>query len=431
MIKHVILILLLGIGANSHAQSEFNRWSIEINGGFNKPMGPLTPGYLSPTLNLGHLDIGGRHMINEYVGLKGNLGFGTFREAKDVSPDFTSNYLTFTAEGVGNFGRMLNFESFTKKIGLLGHLGAGGGRISYQEPAIYFREPEYYYIITSGLTALYSLTDRIAISGDISVMVNGRQTFTFDGNAFNAIDQPDPPFNPFVHATGTWWTGTVGLNFYLGKSEKHADWYIRPDKYVTKSEMNEAINGIKDILKDSDGDGIPDYLDKESNTPVGARVDTFGTTIDSDGDGIPDHLDKCPFQPGPSASNGCPILAEKTAEVDYLKKAINDGYVNLYFGFDSDKPLSYSISAAHYVSNFLKRNPGVSLEVKGFADELGLEDYNLKLSERRAKVVYDLLISSGIDESRLSYKGYGEDTTVDKSSQDACQFARRTSFEVK
>ncbi|WP_332910765.1 hypothetical protein [Algoriphagus boritolerans] len=115
MIKQVVLILLLGIGANSYAQSEFNNWSIEINGGFNKPMGPLTPGYLSPTLNLGHLDIGGRHMINEYVGLKGNLGFGTFREAKDVSPDFTSNYLTLTAEGVGNFGRMLNFESFTKK----------------------------------------------------------------------------------------------------------------------------------------------------------------------------------------------------------------------------------------------------------------------------------------------------------------------------
>ncbi|WP_332910764.1 thrombospondin type 3 repeat-containing protein [Algoriphagus boritolerans] len=152
-------------------------------------------------------------------------------------------------------------------------------------------------------------------------MVNGRQTFTFDGNAFNTIDQPNPPFNPFVHATGTWWTGTVGLNFYLGKSEKHADWYLKPDKYVAKSELNEAINGIKDMLKDSDGDGIPDYLDKESNTPVGARVDTFGTTIDSDGDGIPDHLDQCPFQPGPSATNGCPAVSEKTAEVDFLKKS--------------------------------------------------------------------------------------------------------------
>jgi len=103
----------------------------------------------------------------------------------------------------------------------------------------------------------------------------------------------------------------------------------------------------------------------------------------------------------------------------------------VYYAFDSDKPLGYSISAAQYISNFLKRNPGVSVEVKGYADELGEEDYNIKLSESRAKAVYDLLIASGVDASRVSYKGYGEDTSVDKSSADARQMARRASFVVK
>jgi OOP family OmpA-OmpF porin len=79
----------------------------------------------------------------------------------------------------------------------------------------------------------------------------------------------------------------------------------------------------------------------------------------------------------------------------------------------------------------MKRNPAVSVEIKGYADELGPEDYNMKLSERRAKAVYDLLIASGVDGSRLSYKGYGEDTSVDKASADARQLARRASFEVK
>lgn len=430
MKKILVLLVLFGASTLTYAQKEFNKWSVEVNGGFNKPMGPLTPGYLSPTLNLGHVDIGARHMINEFFGFKGNLGLGTFREANGVSPEFTTKYLTITAEGVGNFGRMLNFESFTKKIGLLGHLGAGGGRIAYQEPAIYSSEPEYNYIITSGITTLYNLTDRIAISGDISVHINGRQTYTFDGNAFNALDQPNPPTNPFVHATGTWWTGTLGLNFYLGKAEQHADWFLRSEKYATKEELNQAVGEIKDMLKDSDGDGIPDYLDKEPSTPAGARVDSFGITLDSDGDGIPDHLDKCPFQPGPSATSGCPAVVKKVSEVDYLRKAINDGYVNLYFAFDSSKPLDYSVSAAQYVSNFLKRNPGQNLEIKGYADELGPEDYNIKLSERRAKAVYDLLISSGIEASRLSFKGYGEDTSVDKTSQNARQMARRVSFEI-
>jgi OOP family OmpA-OmpF porin len=152
--------------------------------------------------------------------------------------------------------------------------------------------------------------------------------------------------------------------------------------------------------------------------------------MDSDGDGTPDHMDKCPFQPGPSSTNGCPTEVVRD-EVDYLKKAINDGYVNVYYAFDSDKPLGYSVSAAQYISNFMKRNPGVKVEIKGYADELGPEDYNIKLSESRAKAVYDLLIASGVDASRLSFKGYGEDTSVDKSSADARQMARRASFEVK
>ncbi len=187
---------------------------------------------------------------------------------------------------------------------------------------------------------------------------------------------------------------------------------------------------IKDMLKDSDGDGVPDYLDKEPNTPQGARVDSHGATLDSDGDGIPDHTDECAFVPGPASNNGCPV-EDSSDEVDYFKKAINEGYVNVYYAFDSAKPLGYSASAANYVANFMKRNPGVNVEIKGYADEIGPEDYNIKLSERRAKAVHDLLIEAGIDASRISYKGYGEDTSVDKSSADARQLARRASFEVQ
>lgn len=55
----------------------------------------------------------------------------------------------------------------------------------------------------------------------------------------------------------------------------------------------------------------------------------------------------------------------------------------------------------------------------------------MRLSERRAKAVYDIIVAAGIEASRLSYKGYGEDTSVDKNSADARQLARRTSFQVQ
>ena len=430
MRRTLLILSIVFIFDQAFSQNEFNKWSIEASLGPNKPMGPLTPGYLSPTLNLGHIDMGLRYMINDYFGVKGDFGLGSFSEAKGVSPKFTSNYFRMNIQGIGNIGKMLNLPLLSKKLGLLAHFGSGFGKLSFEDSRLN-AQADYHYNFIGGITSQYMLGNRLALTGDISVIYNGRQTYTFDGNQYNASVQPiDLTKNPFVHAPGTWWTGTIGLAFYLGENEIHSDWYLEEDKYATKEELASQINGIKDMLKDSDGDGVPDYLDKEPNTPAGARVNTFGVTMDSDGDGTPDHLDKCPFVPGPASTGGCPV-EDVVEQVDFFRQALNDGYVNVYYAFDSDKPLSYSTSAANYVANFLKKNPGVSVEVKGYADELGAEDYNMKLSERRAKAVYDLLISSGVDASRISYKGYGEDTSVDKSSADARQMARRASFEVK
>jgi OOP family OmpA-OmpF porin len=425
MKKLILSTLMAGaLAFSANAQSEFDKWSLEVNGGFNKPMAPLTPGYLSPTLNLGHVDFGARYMFNEKFGLKLDYGFGSFKEA-DGEASFNTKYYRLDLQGVANIGRIMNFESFSRSFGLLLHGGAGIGNVNPEEN-LYNDFTDDVYNLIFGITPQIKLSNNIALVGDISTVLNGRQTVSFDGASVIRPSQD----NGFYGANGTWWTGTLGLQFYLGSSEQHADWFIAADKYATKEELATQINGIKDMLKDSDGDGVPDYLDKEPNTPVGARVNSAGTTMDSDGDGTPDHLDKCPFLPGAASTGGCPV-EEVKEEVDFLKKAINDGYVNVYYAFDSAKPLGYSASAANYVSNFMKRNPGVKMEIKGYADELGPEDYNMKLSESRAKAVYDLLVASGVDASRLSYKGYGEDTSVDKSSADARQLARRASFEVK
>jgi outer membrane protein OmpA-like peptidoglycan-associated protein len=73
---------------------------------------------------------------------------------------------------------------------------------------------------------------------------------------------------------------------------------------------------------DSDGDGVPDYLDKAPNTPKGVKVDADGRPLDNDGDGVPDYLDKCPDTPKNVKVNatGCPLDADADGVPDYLDK---------------------------------------------------------------------------------------------------------------
>jgi OOP family OmpA-OmpF porin len=57
----------------------------------------------------------------------------------------------------------------------------------------------------------------------------------------------------------------------------------------------------------------------------------------------------------------------------------------------------------------LKENPQIRVEVQGHTDDIGTAEYNMGLSDRRAKAIKDYLISQGIAANRLTARGYGED----------------------
>ncbi|MBN2348532.1 MAG: PD40 domain-containing protein [Bacteroidales bacterium] len=56
---------------------------------------------------------------------------------------------------------------------------------------------------------------------------------------------------------------------------------------------------------------------------------------------------------------------------------------------------------------FLNTNSEVKIEIGGHTDNVGSQEYNLTLSENRAKTVMEYLVNSGISAQRLTYKGYG------------------------
>lgn len=78
-------------------------------------------------------------------------------------------------------------------------------------------------------------------------------------------------------------------------------------------------------IRDADGDGVPDRLDRCPNTPADVQVDRFGCPLDSDGDGIPDHQDQCPNTPPgvPVDTAGCPLDSDSDGVPDHLDQCPN------------------------------------------------------------------------------------------------------------
>jgi OOP family OmpA-OmpF porin len=70
--------------------------------------------------------------------------------------------------------------------------------------------------------------------------------------------------------------------------------------------------------KDSDLDGVRNWLDLSPATPMGAKVDAAGRPLDTDGDGVFDGLDKCPGTPKGAKvdKNGCPLDADGDGVAD-------------------------------------------------------------------------------------------------------------------
>jgi OOP family OmpA-OmpF porin len=113
--------------------------------------------------------------------------------------------------------------------------------------------------------------------------------------------------------------------------------------------------------------------------------------LDSDGDGVPDNLDKCPGTPKGAKVNadGCWVIA------------------NVLFDFDKSNIKPQFSHLLDEVAVVFQNNPGLRAQIEGHTDSIGTEAYNLKLSMRRANAVIDYLVRKGVGKHRLSAEGFG------------------------
>ena len=98
---------------------------------------------------------------------------------------------------------------------------------------------------------------------------------------------------------------------------------------------------------------------------------------------------------------------------------VGEAYVTILFDYDEDTLKEESLEELFAISRLMKSDSMYTLLVEGHADERGTREYNLALSERRAKAVEDFLTATGVSSFNIEVVGYGEEVPVDTSSNES------------
>lgn len=396
--KKSILVLASLAFLGVQAQDGYNKWSVDVNGGLNKAVSPLTRGYATATPSPWSASVGVRYMLNNKFGLRLGGGYDAFSNKKNTSK-FDSNIWNVNLQAYANLGRVLSFEDWTSDLNVLVHAGGGYAQLKSD----WLGKADRMVFLTAGVTPQVRLSNRIALLLDGSLFLNAKQNVSYDtkSRATRRVFQ------------GAHLVGTVGLNIALGKQGVHADWAANAAKQQENddvaqrvaalesnvSDLKDKVSGKQDKMNDANGNGIPDEIESYLNNNYQAKGGSAANSSDFSGDVVSDLIKK--------------------------------GYISAYFDFNSSTPQVSSTWAIDIVVKYLKENSGANVLISGYADELGGTNYNNSLSQKRANAVKDILVKAGVSASRISTEGKGEDTSVDKSSSRARQIARRATFSLK
>jgi len=118
----------------------------------------------------------------------------------------------------------------------------------------------------------------------------------------------------------------------------------------------------------------------------------------------------------------------------YLKKLEVGATIvlrNIFFDYDKATLRPESKAELDRVYDLLVKNPTLKIELSGHTDDIGSDEYNMKLSQKRAESAMAYLVQKGIDPSRIKAVGYGEtQPMVPNTSEENRQLNRRVELKV-
>jgi outer membrane protein OmpA-like peptidoglycan-associated protein len=145
------------------------------------------------------------------------------------------------------------------------------------------------------------------------------------------------------------------------------------------------------------------------------------------------HIDST--RPGPELTLPKDLLLDKLSVNRKFK------IENIYYDFDKSfiredaKPSLNKLVTIYNLVTIMRENP-ITIELGSHTDSRGSDEYNVRLSRRRAEAAVQYIVSQGIDANRITARGYGETQLVNrckngvKCTPEEHQANRRTEFKI-
>ncbi|UKT63092.1 DUF6089 family protein [Pedobacter mucosus] len=404
-------VVLAGLFIGSVAQAQepvtsttkFRTWSVGVNAGALTPLSPLggKNDFSNNKTSFGY----GLYVKKQFTpyfslrldGVRGKLK-GDNSEAYDSGLINNSPVRAFDTQlsysgSLSAVVNMFNIDMFKKEDALQLFVSAGAGLAGYK-PTITTAAGSSLYagdknikelIIPVGVGAKFKLTD--AVNLDLGWTINFVDGDNLDGvYKGTSNDKYNYAYAGLEYALGSGkqlaFHNPVALTYDEAVKAKQTADALKGDLDAQKAENAKLRSEMNDLLKDTDGDGVADKLDKCPGTPAGTVVD----------------------------GSGCPLVVTKVTEKVIVTEAdravVKEAIKNLEFDLGKATIRSKSFASLNRVAALLVEK-NFSLKLAGHTDNTGSKALNLRLSKERAESVKAYLVSQGANASRIEATGYG------------------------
>lgn len=402
----VMLLLPLLVASTANAQDENqkpNKLSIGIFGGITQGHMNIGTEY-DPTFGFNL-----RYAANPTMAVQTNFTFGTMTTHPEddnyYDREFENSYVTTSMSSQIDILRLLG--STSEHVKLYTNVGLGlifsdvttsvNNQVGDWEEFIGEDHTEPAMFATFGPGVRFNLGRRIDLFAQYDYYISNSELI--DG--FRT--RPETEIDLHRRTPDNWSSITAGIQIKFGSSDTDADWHEYDPSWASQDDIDRLDGRINDL--DGRVADNTSRLDEQQNylEMLEERMDEFE-----------DRLSR---------------LEQLVEEQDRTELTIGS---DILFAFDSSVIRESAKPTLARVVRALANNPDETLHVVGHTCDIGTEEYNQGLSERRAASVKEYLVNSGISTDRITTEGFGEtDPLVPNESEAARQLNRRVELTIE